>query len=92
MFATSLDVLYMSLAIGFILLVIFLCFLIFYGIIILRDITKVVDDTAEIVHKVRSTIVEPLKAFDFLIEKAKPYIEMAVEKSVKSKKATKKKK
>ena len=86
MFATSGDVLNMSLAIGFIVLVIFLCILIFYAILILRDTTKVVDDVSEIVHKVHSTIVQPLKAVDFIVEKVRPYIEMALEKKLKMKK------
>ena len=81
----------MSLAIGFIILVIFLCFLIFYAVLILRDVSRVMDDVEQIVTRVKSTIVEPLKAVDFIIEKAKPYIEMAVEGRAKSKKKSKKK-
>lgn len=90
MFATSTDILHMSLAIGFSVLVIFLCILTFYAILILRDITKVVDDVAEIVDRVHTTIVEPLKAVDFIIEKAKPYIEALVESRVKAKSKAKK--
>ncbi|MFA6991721.1 MAG: hypothetical protein WC269_00350 [Candidatus Gracilibacteria bacterium] len=89
MFATSSDVLNMSLAIGFILLVIFLVILIFYAILVLRDLTKVVDNVAEVVDKVHKTIVQPLRAIDYFVEKAKPYIEMAVEKRFKSKKSKK---
>ena len=58
MFATSGDILNMSLAIGFIILVIFLSILIFYAIMILRDTAKVVDDVSEVVSKVHKTIVE----------------------------------
>jgi|GEM_PF-708732 len=90
MFATSGDILNMSLAIGFIVLVIFLCILILYVVIILRDVTKVVDDVTEITHKVHSTIVEPLRAIDFVVDKVRPYIEMAVEKRNKSKAKKKK--
>lgn len=86
MFATSGDVLNMSLAIGFIVLVIFLSILIFYGILVLRDVSKVVSDVEEVVNKVHRSIVEPLKAVDFVVEKARPYIEMAIEKSLKKKK------
>ncbi|MFH1218678.1 MAG: hypothetical protein V1679_02455 [Candidatus Peregrinibacteria bacterium] len=86
MFATSGDVLNMSLAIGFIVLIVFLCILIFYAVLILRDMSKIMDDVEEIVTRVRSTIVEPLKAVDFLVEKAKPYIEMVLEKRLKAKK------
>jgi len=54
-------------------------------IIVLRDITKVVDNVHEIVSKVHSAIIEPLRALDYVIEKVKPYIEMAVERRAKSK-------
>lgn len=93
MFATSGDVLNMSLAIGFIVLVIFLSILIFYAIMILRDTTKVVDNVSEIVGKVHSAIIEPLRALDYVIDKVKPYVEMAVEKRAKAaKQQTKKRK
>ena len=86
MFATSGDILNMSLAIGFILLVIFLCILLFYAILILRDASKVVDEVEEVVSRVHRTIVEPLKAMDYIIEKAKPYVETVLESKKKSKK------
>jgi uncharacterized protein YggT (Ycf19 family) len=86
MFATSGDVLHMSLAIGFILLVIFLCILIFYAILIFRDITKVVDDVSEIVAKVHKTIVQPLRAIDYIIERATPYVEAIIDKKKRAKK------
>lgn len=86
MFATSGDVLNMALAIGFIVLVIFLCILIFYAILILRDTSKTADAISEIVGRVRRTIVEPLKAVDFIIEKIKPYIETVLESRMKAKK------
>ncbi len=89
MFATSGDILNMSLAMGFMLLVIFLCILIFYGILILRDVTKVVDDVEEIISKVHKTIVQPLRAIDYLIERAQPYIETIIENKTKSKKKKK---
>jgi uncharacterized protein YggT (Ycf19 family) len=90
MFATSGDVLNMSLAIGFIVLVIFISVFFLYMILILRDVTKVVDNISEIVGKIHSTIIEPLRALDYVIEKVKPYIEMAVEKRTKSKQSKKK--
>ena len=91
MWETSSDVLNMSLAIGFIVLVVFLCLFLFYAILILRDVSKVVDDAAEVVGKVRSTIVEPLRAVDFVIERAKPYVDMVLEKRTKARTKTKKK-
>lgn len=90
MFATSGDILNMSLAIGFIVLVIFLSIFIFYGIIVLRDVARITDDVEEIVTRVRSTIVQPLKAVDFIVEKAKPYIEMVLEKRTQAQKKKKK--
>lgn len=90
MFATSQDVLNMSLAIGFIVLVIFLCILIFYAILILRDTNKIMEDVTEIVERVRKTIVEPLRAVDYLIEKAKPYIDSVLDKKAAEKRRSKK--
>ncbi len=90
MFATSQDVLNMSLAIGFVVLVIFLCILIFYAILILRDTNKVMEDVAEIVQRVRKTIVEPLRAVDYLIEKAKPYIDSVLDRKEAEKKRKRK--
>ena len=90
MFETSGDILNMALAMGFIVLVIFLCMFIFYGIIVLRDIAKVAGKMSELVTRVHSTIVQPLKAVDFIIERFTPYIEAIVEKRTKSKKSSKK--
>lgn len=90
MFETSADVLNMSLAIGWVILVIFLCMFVFYGILILRDVSKVVEEVEEVVDRVHSTIVEPLKAVDYMIEKARPYIETVIERRMGDKAATKK--
>lgn len=86
MFATSGDVLNMSLAVGFIVLVIFLSILIFYAIVILRDVAKVVDDVSEVVDKVHKTVIQPLRAIDYIVEKAKPFVEQILEKKAKAKK------
>ncbi len=92
MFATSGDILNMSLAVGFIVLVIFISILVFYAIMILRDTAKVIDDIAEVVSKVHRTIVEPLKAIDYIIDRAKPYIETVLENRARNKKKTNKSK
>lgn len=84
MWANSGDVLNMSLAIGFIVLVIFLSIFLFYGILILRDISKVAEDVEELVARVHKTVSEPLRALDFLIEKAKPFFEALIESRLKS--------
>ena len=90
MFDTSGDILNMSLAIGFIVLVIFLSVLTFYGIVLLRDIAKVADDVRDVTKKVKKSVVEPLRAFDFFVEKTRPYVEMLLEKKAKGKKKKKK--
>lgn len=80
MFETSSDVLNFSLAIGFGVLVVFLSILIFYTILVLRDISKVADKFEQLVSRVHATVEQPLKAVDYVIEKAKPYLETAAEK------------
>lgn len=79
MFATSGDILNMSLAFGFIILVIFLSILIFYSILVMRDVSKMTADSKELMDRIHNTIMGPLKAVDFIIEKVKPYIEAAIE-------------
>lgn len=86
MFATSGDILNMSLALGFIVLVIFLSILIFYGILVLRDLSKIVEDVNEVTAKVHDTVMAPLRTVDYLIEKAKPYLESLIEKKMGGKK------
>lgn len=86
MFATSSDVLNISLAGGFVLLVVFLCVALFYLILILRDTSKMMDDAKNVVDRVHNAIIEPLRLVDFLIEKARPYLEAALEKRMKGKK------
>jgi hypothetical protein len=79
MFATSGDILNISLALGFIVLVIFLSILIFYTILVMRDVSKMTDDSRELVDRIHDTVMGPLKAVDFIVEKVKPYIESAIE-------------
>lgn len=79
MFATSGDILNMALAFGFIILVIFLSILIFYGILIARDVSKMTQDSKELMDRIHNTIMGPLKAVDYIIETVKPYIEAAIE-------------
>lgn len=86
MFATSGDILNVSLAVGFAVLVVFLCIFLFYGILILRDASKVVDEIAEVVDRVHKTIVQPLRAIDYLVEKITPYVEALIEKKLRGKK------
>lgn len=89
MFETSGDILNISLAIGFLVLVIFISMVCFYLVLVLRDVSKVTDEVQEIVYRVHKTIVEPLKAIDFIIEKTRPYIETILERKLKEKKKKK---
>lgn len=75
-----------ALAAGFVVLVVFLCIFLFYGILILRDAAKVVDDVEEVVERVHKTIIQPLRAIDYIVEKATPYIEALIEKKLRGKK------
>jgi len=86
MFATSGDILNISLAVGFLVLVIFLSILCFYLILIVRDVSKVVDDVEDVTGRVRRVVVQPLKALDFFIEKAQPFIETMLDLKANSKK------
>jgi uncharacterized protein YoxC len=79
MFATSGDILNMSLALGFIVLVIFLSILIFYTILVMRDVSKITDDSKDLIDRLHNTITGPLKAVDYIVDKVKPYIESAIE-------------
>ena len=93
MFATSGDILNMALAVGFIVLVIFVSIMVFYAILILRDVSKVVEDVEQVTTRIRTTIVEPLKAVDYIIERAKPYVEAILDRrtAAAKKKTTRKK-
>ena len=79
MFETSQDILNIALAIGFGVLVIFLCIFLFYGIMVLRDVAKVSDKVKGLVDRIHKTITEPLRALDYIVEKVKPYIEAFIE-------------
>ncbi len=75
MFATSQDVLFMSLAIGFIVLVIFLSIALMYLIFILRDASMVSHDAKEVAHKVNQVVINPLRFLGSLTDHLKPFIE-----------------
>ncbi len=80
MFATSGDVLKMSLALGVVVLTIFLSILIFYLILIARDVSKMTEDAEAVVHKVKKTIIKPLSVVDYVLTKVQPIIESVFEK------------
>jgi len=85
MFATSGDILRMAGAIGIIVFVIFICMTLLYVMFILRDISKVLDDVKDISSRVKTSIVSPLKAANYLIERITPYINQVLEMKKKKK-------
>ena len=85
MFSTSQDILNMALAGGFVILVIFLCVFLFYGILVLRDFSKVTYGVKTLAERIRKTVTEPLRALDYLVEKVKPYVDAFIEKRFKGK-------
>lgn len=86
MIATSLDVLYIALAVGFIILVIFLSISLFYLIFILRDISKITDKAKDTTDVLSEYVLSPVKFFYGLYEKLEPLITALVEKYSKRKK------
>jgi uncharacterized protein YoxC len=86
MITSALDILYLSLAIGFMVFIIFLCMTLFYVISILRDVSKVTNKVEELVKRVHHTIIQPLRAVDYIIEKISPYVETLVKNKVKERK------
>lgn len=92
MFATSGDILKMSLAAGFIVFIIFICILIFYTILVMRDVSKITDDVEDVVSKIHKSIMKPLSAIDFLVERLEPYVESVLAKKRRTSKTKKKKK
>lgn len=79
MFETAGDIMKLCFGIGFVVLVIFLSMTLLYTIFILRDVSKVLDDVKEITDKVKVSIISPLRAANFLIEKIKPYVNQVLD-------------
>lgn len=86
MFETSADIMKMSFAIGFIILVVFLSMTLLYVIFILRDVSKVLSDVKEVTERVRVSVVSPLKAINIIIEKITPYVNHILEAKKRGKK------
>ena len=79
MFETSADIMRMSFAIGFIILVVFLAMALLYLIFILRDVSKILDDVKDVTDKVKVSVVNPLKAMNFMIDKITPYVNQVLD-------------
>lgn len=80
MFATSTDIMHMSFAIGFIVLVIFISMAILYLVFILRDVSKLLAHARDIAEGVRASITSPLKAVRLIGDKLVPYVEEWIKK------------
>lgn len=92
MFATSKDILNISLAGGFILLVIFLSVMLIYLILILRDVNKITNHTRDTAKKMNEFIVHPLKIMYKFGEKLEPLFDIIESKLRKKAEEFKKKK
>ena len=89
MFTTTLDILYMSLAVGFILISIFLCIALLYLTLILRDVNKVTERARETADKVQDYLLKPIAMATHVISKLEPVVHTLKERA---EKAVKKKK
>lgn len=77
---TTKDILNLSLAGGFILLVIFLCVTALYLILILRDISKITAHAKHTAKKVNDAILQPVKFLYAFGGKMKPIFDIIEEK------------
>lgn len=73
---TSLDILYIVLAIGIALMSIFLSIVLVYSIFILRDINKATEAIKDSAERVQNMILKPLKMTHELIKYAKPMVDV----------------
>lgn len=72
---STLDLLYLALALGIIILVIALTVLIVNLTMLVRDARKVTDTVGDISEKVHQIVITPVSIISSVIEKAGPYIE-----------------
>lgn len=74
---SSLDILYVVLAIGISLMSIFLSIVLVYAIFILRDINQATTAIKDSAERVQTMILKPLQMTHELIKYAKPVIDVA---------------
>ena len=86
MFETSQDILNMSLAIGWAILVVFLCVALVYLTKVLKDVSKVTNTAKNVVEKTQKVILEPLRMMDYVVDKVRPYVEGFIESKLNKKK------
>jgi hypothetical protein len=59
---------------------------ILYLVFILRDVSKILDDVKDVTEKVKVSVVSPLRAMNFIIEKITPYVNQVLDMKKKGKK------
>lgn len=74
---SSLDLLYIAIAIGVALMSIFISILLVYAILILRDINKASEAVKESIERVNNLIMKPLNMAQEIVRYAKPVIDVA---------------
>lgn len=73
---TSLDILYIVLAIGIALMSIFLSILLVYSIFILRDINKATEAIKDSAERVQTMILKPLQITHEILKYARPMVDV----------------
>lgn len=68
MFNTSLDILYISLAVSAILLTIFICVNLVFSVLILRDVSKATEKVRDASEKIHGYVVAPIKNISAFVE------------------------
>lgn len=68
MIVTSLDVLYIAIAIAIILLTIFVCVNLVFTVLILRDISKATEKVRDTAEKVNEFVVGPIRTIQHLAD------------------------
>ena len=73
---TPLEILYISLAVGFLVLVVFICVAIVYLTHILRDVSRVTQRIESLTEKVNDVVLSPIKVLGALFENIGPWVEI----------------
>jgi len=76
MFETTSDILNLSLAVGFALIVFFLCITLYHAIFVLRDISQTTNIIRKTAKRIDSAVVQPAKMMSFLFSKARDIAEI----------------
>lgn len=79
MFSDSQSTLYVVLAIAVALLTIFLCVTLVYFILILRDVSKMLEKVRDTVDRVNAFIIKPVSLAATIMDHVRPLIEGALE-------------